>query len=127
MYGYQWAGSLSWRYCRSKHYLMGDILKDDRFTKQDLSYGTKLMFDGCSYDPYGHPFSRSFYVGILYDPKTYEIKSFDCRCENNQGMSHARPYSTELHVNSYEKNRFYDAFNPFVTKDPEAALASWMY
>lgn len=125
MYGTRWADALHYKYCRAKHYLLGSILSDNKFTKQSMSYGQKILFDGCGYDRNGWRLDDLLFVGIIYDPETYEILSFECMCEWDQSSSHYRPYSSERPVTSGDKQLFYKHFNQFVTKDPEAAKQSW--
>lgn len=125
MYDDRWAEALQYKYCRTPHYLTGDILTDERFTKQDMSYGPRLFFDGCSVDRFGTRFPDLFFVGIRYDPETYEITSFDCSCTWEEGSRYYRRYSPERPVNKYDRKIFFEHFEQFVTKDPDQAKLSW--
>ena len=118
MYGYRWAGSLEYKYCRTKHYLLGSIVSDSLFSREIMSYGEKIMFDGSDYP-------ALFFVGICYDPDTYEITGFDCMCEWDQNTGHFRPSSTERPVSSEDKQHFYRHFEKHVTKDSAQARESW--
>ena len=125
VYDYQWVKSLQYKYCRTPHYLLGSVLSDDLFTKETMSWGQKVQLDGCGYDRDGWRMADLFFVGVYFDPETFEIKSFDCMCAWDENTGHYRPSNQARPVRSVDKQHFYRHFDAHVTKDPEQAKASW--